>query len=62
MRNASAVKPVPGLFFAHFSGLFEAQGSRPVFSNPLTAYDTVEASATVNQVALKVKRYVNQLT
>lgn len=30
--------------------------------NPLTAYNTVEASATVNQLALKVKSYVNQLT
>ena len=30
--------------------------------NPLTAYNTVEASATVNQLALKVKNYVNQLT
>ena len=30
--------------------------------NPLTAYNTVEASATVNQLALKVKGYVNQLT
>ena len=30
--------------------------------NLLTAYNTVEASATVNQLALKVKSYVNQLT